>query len=101
MGFESLPPIWNFEQEPVSETLDETGINLRAYFDRQDDAKLAEFSPGWADERVMTWDGNFKADGFLLLPCCEREVDVAEYRRVLQQCIDYRRRVRAELILRL
>jgi hypothetical protein len=101
MGFESLPPIWNFEQEPASESMDETSYNLRAYFDRMDDVKLAEFCAAWPDEQVMEWDGNFKADGYLLLPCSDREVDVAEYRRVAQQCIDYRRRIRAELIHRL
>ena len=43
----------------------------------------------------MQWDGNFKSDGDLLLPCSEREVDVAEYRRVIAQCIRYRDRLRA------
>jgi len=43
----------------------------------------------------MEWDGNFKSDGDLLLPCSERDVDVAEYRRVLEQCIRYRDRVRS------
>jgi len=101
MGFESLPPIWNFEQQPAAEAMDETSFNLRAYFDRMDDAKLAEFSSAWSDERLIEWDGNFKADGYLLLPCSEREVDVTEYRRVAQQCVEYRRRVRTELIQRI
>jgi len=43
----------------------------------------------------MEWDGSFKADGLLLLPCTERDVDVAEYRRVLMECIAYRDRARA------
>lgn len=88
------PSTWNFEQEPTDERMDETSYNLRAYFDRIDDAKLREYSPLWTDERVMQWDGNFKADGDLLLPCTERDVDVEEYRRVLAQCIAYRNRVR-------
>jgi hypothetical protein len=32
-------PVWNFEQEPSGEPLDETGINLRAYFDHMPDEK--------------------------------------------------------------
>ena len=27
-------PVWNFEQDPTSEAMDETSFNLRAYFDR-------------------------------------------------------------------
>ena len=35
MGQENMrQPIWNFEQEPTDEPLDETGVNLRAYLDR-------------------------------------------------------------------
>ena len=44
----------------------------------------------------MEWDGNFKSDGDLLLPCSERDVDVTEYRRVIEQCIRYRDRVRSQ-----
>jgi hypothetical protein len=87
-------PIWNFEQDPTDEAMDETSFVLRAHFDRIDDAKLREYSPQWSDEQVMNWDGNFKADGELLLTCTERDVDVEEYRRVLEQCIAYRNRVR-------
>ena len=29
-----------------------------------------------------------------MLVCCERDVDVKEYRRVLEECIRYRDRVR-------
>lgn len=87
-------PIWNFEQDPTDERMDETSYNLRAYFDRMADDKLREYSRSWGEERLMEWDGNFKSDGDLLLPCCERDVDVGEYRRVLEQCIRYRERVR-------
>jgi hypothetical protein len=38
-------PVWNFEQEPTTEELDETAINLRAYFDRLPDAKLQQYDP--------------------------------------------------------
>ena len=45
---------------------------------------------------MIEWDGNFRDDGNLMLLCCERDVDVAEYREVLAQCIEYRNRVRGE-----
>ena len=91
-------PIWNFEQAMAHEPTDETGVNLRAYFDRMPDDKLQQYDPRWTDEQVMAWDENFKDDGDLLLLCSERDVDVKEYRRVLEQCIDYRNRVRDTLI---
>jgi len=33
-----------------------------------------------------------------MLLCCERDVEVNEYRVVLEKCIDYRNRVRAAKI---
>lgn len=95
MEFEQ--PLWNFEQEPTSEPVDETSVNLRAYFDRMDDGKMQQYVPVWTDEQVMEWDGNFRDDGELMLFCCEREVEVAEYRQVLEQCIAYRNRRRQAL----
>ena len=56
---------------------------------------MRAYSPAWADERVIEWDGNFREDGNLMLACCERDVDVEEYRRVLEECLRYRERVRA------
>jgi hypothetical protein len=88
-------PAWNFEQDPTDERMDETSFNLRAYFDRMTDDKLRQYSRTWNDQQIMEWDGNFKSDGELLLPCSERDVDVAEYRRVIEQCIRYRDRVRS------
>jgi hypothetical protein len=88
-------PIWNFEQDPTDERMDETSYNLRAYFDRMADDKLRQYSRAWNDEQLMQWDGNFKSDGELLLPCSERDVDATEYRRVIEQCIRYRDRVRS------
>jgi hypothetical protein len=85
-------PVWNFEQEPYDEAPDETSINLRAYFDRMPDEKMQQYSPQWTDEQVIDWDGNFRDDGNLLMICCEREVDVEEYRRVLEECIRYRKK---------
>ena len=88
-------PVWNFEQDPTGERMDETSFNLRAYFDRMSEDKLRQYSRSWSERELMDWDGNFKSDGDLLLPCSEREVDVAEYRRVIEQCISYRDRVRS------
>jgi hypothetical protein len=88
-------PAWNFEQDPTDERMDETGYNLRAYFDRMPEEKLRQYSHSWSDQQLVQWDGNFKSDGDLLLPCSERDVDVAEYRRVIEQCISYRDRVRS------
>ena len=88
-------PIWNFEQEPFASRSDETDVNLRAYFDRMADAKMREYQPAWTDEQVVAWDGNFKDDGSLMLICSERDVEIDEYRQVLEECIAYRNRVRA------
>ena len=88
-------PAWNFEQDPTAERMDETSYDLRAYFDRMADDKLHQNSRTWSDRQLMEWDGNFKSDGDLLLPCSERDVDVDEYRRVIEQCISYRERVRS------
>ena len=90
-------PIWNFEQEPTNEALDETGVNLRAYFDRMDDEKMRQYDPAWTDRQVIEWDGNFRDDDALMIFCCERDVDIEEYRRVLQEAIAYRNRVRETL----
>lgn len=88
-------PVWNFEQEPWrDEEPDETSVNLRAYFDRIPDEKLRQYRAEWTDEQLVEWDGNFTTDGNLLLGCSERDVDAAEYRRVVAQCIEYRNRVR-------
>ena len=95
-------PIWNFEQEPfVDEDPDETSINLRAYLDRMPDEKMRRYSPQWSDTQAIDWCGDFKDDGTLMIACCERDVDVAEFRRVLEQAIAYRNRVRSTLLGRL
>ncbi len=87
-------PPWNFEQDARDEPVDETSINLRAYLDRMDDEKMRQYSPAWSDEQVIEWDGNFTEEGHVLLPCSERDVEVAEYRRVLERCVDYRNQMR-------
>lgn len=86
-------PVWNFEQQPHAESLDETGINLRAYFDRMPDDKLSQYRATWSDEQVIAWDGNFRDDGVLFLICSERDVEIDEYRRVLEENIRYRESV--------
>ena len=95
----SQQPKWNFEQEPWEGPHDETDINLRAYFDRMPDDKMLHYRPDWTDEQIVEWDGNFKYDDGtsepeLLLGCSEREVHIPEYRRVIEQAITYRDRVR-------
>jgi hypothetical protein len=86
--------VWNFEQNGSNEPGDETSVNLRAYFDHMPDEKMQQYSPAWDDQQLIEWDGNFKNDGDLLLPCSERDVDVREYREVLEACISYRDRIR-------
>ncbi len=79
-----------FENLPADRPSDETDIGLRAYITRIDDEKLAEYNPSWSDERVLEWDGNFKDDGALMLVCCERDVEVPEFRQVLEEWLGYR-----------
>lgn len=91
-------PIWNFEQEPfVDEQPDETSYNLRAYLDRMPDEQMRRYRPDWTDEQVMEWCGDFKDNGTLFLACSERDVEIHEFRRVLEQAIAYRNRVRTQL----
>ena len=85
---------WNFEQEPWLEAHDEASINLRAYFDRMPDEKLLQYSRDWSDEQTVDWDRNFRSDGALFITCSERDIEIEEYRRVLEDCIRYRDRVR-------
>jgi hypothetical protein len=59
--------------------------------------KMQQYSPAWSDDEVVAWDGNFKDDGALMLICSERDVEVAEYRKVLEECIAYRDRVRVRV----
>src|SRR5262249_37531943 len=80
-----------FETMPAGMAMDETDVNLRAYFTRMSDAKLAEYDPTWTDEQVIAWDDeNFRDDGTLFLVCSERDVEVEEYRRVLTEHIRFR-----------
>ncbi|MHC4994157.1 MAG: hypothetical protein ACYTGQ_03800 [Planctomycetota bacterium] len=80
----------DLERPPEGAPPDETDINLRAYLSRVSDDKLREYDPAWSDERVIEWDGNFRSDGALMLVCCERDVEVTEYRAVLEEHISRR-----------
>lgn len=81
----SREPEPDYEHLPGDGPLDETDVSLRAYLARLSDEHLAEYDAAWSDERVMEWDGNFRSDGGLMLVCCERDVDVGEFRRVLAE----------------
>ena len=80
----------DFEHLPDDERLDETDVSLRAYLASLSADKLARYDPHWTDEQVLAWDGNFRSDGALMLVCCERDVDVTEFRRALAQHLRYR-----------
>ena len=71
--------------------MDETDISLRAYLASLSDEHLNQYDPNWSDDQVIAWDGNFRADGALMLVCCERDVEVGEFRRVLEEHLRYRR----------
>jgi hypothetical protein len=79
------------EQLPDDGPLDETDVALRSYFTRLTDAHLEKYDSAWPDERVIEWDGNFRSDGVLMLTCCERDVDIQEYRSVLERHLRFRR----------
>ena len=80
-----------FEEAAYSDPPDETSVNLRAYFDAFSDERLAQYSSGWSDDEVMAWDGNFRNDGALMMVCCDRDVDIREYRQVIEQARRFRR----------
>ena len=79
-----------FEHLPAGMPMDETDVSLRAYLTRLSDEHLTQYDPAWTDEQVIEWDGNFKSDGTLMLVCCERDVDVTDFRRVLEEHLKYR-----------
>ncbi len=80
----------NYERLPADMDMNETDINLRSYFSRLSDAKLTQYDPTWTDEQLVEWDDNFTSDGTLMLVCSESDVDVAEYRSVLEQHMGFR-----------
>lgn len=78
-------PVREFEGRSDGLPPDETDRSLRAYVASLPKEKLAGYDPSWSDEEVMAWDGNFRSDGALMLVCCERDVLVDEYRRVVEE----------------
>lgn len=81
----------DYEHLPGDSRLDETDVSLRAYLARLSDEHLARYDPAWTDEQVQAWDGNFRSDGALMLVCCERDIDVTDFRRALAEHLHYRR----------
>ena len=73
-----------FEHYPPGVPRDDAEVNLRAYVSSLEEGKLSEYDPAWSDEELRVWDGNFRSDGALMLVCCQRDVDVREYRQVLE-----------------
>jgi hypothetical protein len=80
----------DYEHLPAGKPMDETDVSVRAYLSRLTDEHLAEYDPSWTDDRVMEWDGNFRMDGNLMLVCVERDVDIAEFREVLEDHLRFR-----------
>ncbi len=79
-----------FEEAPYADIPDETEVNLRAHFDSLSDEKLQTINLSWGDEQLQDWDGNFRSDGVLMMVCCDRDVEMDEYRKVLSEFLKYR-----------
>ena len=77
-------------ERPLEGPPDETDIGLRAYFTRISDDRLLEYQANWSDQQLMEWDGNFRSDGALMLVCCERDIEIDEYRAGLEEHITRR-----------
>ena len=80
-----------FEDAPYANPPDDTDVNLRAYFDAISESKLGELNLDWDDVQLREWDGNFRNDGSLMMVCCDRDVGIDEYRRVLQEFLAFRK----------
>ena len=80
----------DYEHLPAGVPMDETDVNLRAYLSRLSDEHLAQYNSAWTDAQVIEWDGNFRSDGNLMLVCCERDVDVKDFRHVLEEHLKFR-----------
>ena len=92
MSTDNQNAVADFEHYPPDMPMDETDVNLRGYLDKFSDEKLAEYDPSWTDEQVLEWEENFRNDGGLMLVCCERDVDMQEYREVLELLIEFRKK---------
>jgi hypothetical protein len=51
---------------------------------------MREYSNTWSDEHVTEWVGNLRDDGAFFLICSDRDVEIAEYRKVQEECIRVR-----------
>jgi hypothetical protein len=85
-----LDPNINYEALGPGTEFDETDVNLRYYFSCKTDEELAEYDASWTDEQVFEWEENFCNDGSLMLACSERDVEMEEYRAVLEVHIQHR-----------
>jgi hypothetical protein len=74
-----------FEKAPAALPKDETDYALRCYVASIPPERLAQFDSSWTDEQIKEWDGNFRSDGALMLVCCERDVDVEEFRQTVEE----------------
>lgn len=90
-------PNQRFEDAPYETPPDETDVNLRAYFDAMDKEKLTQVNPAWSDEQLREWDGNFRSDGALMLVCCDRDVGIDEFREVLLEFLEFRKKARLDV----
>jgi hypothetical protein len=84
-----------FEQFAGAGRKDETDYALRCYVASIPEERLARYDPSWTDEQVKEWDGNFRSDGALMLVCCERDVDAAEFRQTVEEFLRFREASRA------
>ena len=80
----------DYEHLPGDGPLDETDVSLRAYLANLPDEKIAEYDPAWSDEQVVAWNGNFRSDRALMLVCCERDIDVTDFRQALEEHLRHR-----------
>ena len=80
----------DYEHLPGDGPLDETDVSLRAYLAKLSEEHLSRYDPSWSDDQVMAWDGNFRSDGALMLVCCERDIDIADFRTAVEQHLRYR-----------
>ena len=80
----------DYERAPDTLDMDETDISIRAYFARMPGSRLREYRKEWTDQETIDWDGNFRSDGALMLVCCERDIEIGEYRRILEEHIALR-----------
>ncbi len=86
-----LDPNVDYEHLPPGDRFDETAVNLRHYLCQMTDEKLAEYDREWPDEHVVEWCGDFTDEGNLFLCCSERDIEVEEFRAVLEEHLKHRR----------